>query len=207
MLRPYNNGDRMSVTLCINGKRYGKRLHNLVANEFIPNPSHTDHAHNANLDVKSCTSPAVTPWTPCRGYPLDTFPPLHTELDTHLRLLPEYLPAVSSWTVYHFAGTHWIPSRGYTLDTFPRLHPGHPPAITPWTPSRAYRLDTLPLLPPVHPPAVTPRDTLPRLHPGHPLAVIPGILSRGYALDTFPLLFSLPLSLSRSLYSHRLSVH
>ena len=38
LLKPYDSGGRMSVTLCVNGKRHGKRLHNLVAAAFIPNP-------------------------------------------------------------------------------------------------------------------------------------------------------------------------
>ena len=39
MLKPLNSGGRMSVTLYINGRGYGKRVHNLVANAFVPNPS------------------------------------------------------------------------------------------------------------------------------------------------------------------------
>ena len=39
MLQPFNSGGRMSVTLYINGRGYGKRVHNLVANAFVPNPS------------------------------------------------------------------------------------------------------------------------------------------------------------------------
>ena len=38
MLQPFNSG-RMSVTLYINGRGYGKRVHNIVANAFVPNPS------------------------------------------------------------------------------------------------------------------------------------------------------------------------
>ena len=38
MLKPYDSGGRMSVTLCVNCKGHGKRLHNLVAAAFIPNP-------------------------------------------------------------------------------------------------------------------------------------------------------------------------
>ena len=54
MLQPYNSGGRMRVTLCSNGKRHGKRLHNLVANDFIPNLSQKYHVYTANLDVKNC---------------------------------------------------------------------------------------------------------------------------------------------------------
>jgi len=54
MLKPYDSGGRMSVTLCSNGKRYGKRLHNLVANAFLPNPDQKEHVYNANLDIRNC---------------------------------------------------------------------------------------------------------------------------------------------------------
>jgi len=54
MLKPYDSGGRMSVTLCVNGKGYGKRLHNLVANAFLPNPEQKEHVYNANLDVRNC---------------------------------------------------------------------------------------------------------------------------------------------------------
>jgi len=54
MLKPYDSGGRMSVTLYISGKGYGKRLHNLVANAFLPNPEQKEHVYNANLDVSNC---------------------------------------------------------------------------------------------------------------------------------------------------------
>ena len=41
MLKPYNSGGRMSVELRANGKGYGKRVHNLVANACVPSPSQT----------------------------------------------------------------------------------------------------------------------------------------------------------------------
>ena len=54
MLKPYNSGGRMSVELRANGKGYGKRVHNLVATAFVPNPSQKEYVYNANLDVKNC---------------------------------------------------------------------------------------------------------------------------------------------------------
>ena len=54
MLKPYDSVGRMSVTLYINGKGYGKRLHNLVANAFVPNPDQKEFVYNANLDVRNC---------------------------------------------------------------------------------------------------------------------------------------------------------
>ena len=54
MLQPFNSGGRMSVTLYINGGGYGKRVHNLVANAFVPNPIQKEYVYNANLDVKNC---------------------------------------------------------------------------------------------------------------------------------------------------------
>ena len=54
ILKPYDSVGRMSVTLYINGKGYGKRLHNLVANAFVPNPDHKEFVYNANLDVRNC---------------------------------------------------------------------------------------------------------------------------------------------------------
>ena len=44
----------MSVTLSHNGKKYGKRLHILVAAAFLPNPEHKDHVYNANCDIRNC---------------------------------------------------------------------------------------------------------------------------------------------------------
>ena len=54
MLKPYNSGGRMSVELRANGKGYGKRVHNLVANAFVPNPSQKEYVYNANLDIRNC---------------------------------------------------------------------------------------------------------------------------------------------------------
>ena len=44
----------MSVTLSHNGKKYGKRLHILVAAAFLPNPDQKEHVYNSNLDVRNC---------------------------------------------------------------------------------------------------------------------------------------------------------
>ena len=54
MPKPYDSIGRMNMTLYINGKGYGKRLHNLVANAFLPNPEQKEHVYNANLDVRNC---------------------------------------------------------------------------------------------------------------------------------------------------------
>ncbi len=54
ILKPYDSLGRMSVTLYINGKGYGKRLHNLVADTSVPNPDQKEFAYNANLDVRNC---------------------------------------------------------------------------------------------------------------------------------------------------------
>ena len=39
ILQPFNSGGRMSVTLYINGRGYGKRVHNLVANRLYQTPA------------------------------------------------------------------------------------------------------------------------------------------------------------------------
>ena len=54
MLKPYNSGGRMSVELRANGKGYGKRLHNLVANAFLPNPDQKELVYNVNFDNANC---------------------------------------------------------------------------------------------------------------------------------------------------------
>ena len=54
MLQPFNSGGRMSVTLYINGRGHGKRLHILVAAAFLPNPDQKEHVYNANLDIRNC---------------------------------------------------------------------------------------------------------------------------------------------------------
>ena len=54
ILQPYDSGGRMSVTLFANKKKFGKRLHNLVANAFVPNPDQKEHVYNANFDNANC---------------------------------------------------------------------------------------------------------------------------------------------------------
>ncbi len=48
ILKPFDCGGRMSVTLCVNGKGYGKR------NAFVPNPDQKEYVYNANCDVTNC---------------------------------------------------------------------------------------------------------------------------------------------------------
>ena len=47
-------GGRMSVTLYNDNKKYGRRLHNLVANAFVPNPDQKEYVYNANCDLRNC---------------------------------------------------------------------------------------------------------------------------------------------------------
>ena len=54
ILQPCDSGGRMSVTLCANKNKFGKRLHNLVANAFVPNPDQKEHVYNANFDNANC---------------------------------------------------------------------------------------------------------------------------------------------------------
>ena len=46
--------NRMAVTLYIGMRKFGRRLHNLVAHAFIPNPEHKECVYNANNDVTNC---------------------------------------------------------------------------------------------------------------------------------------------------------
>ena len=44
----------MAVTLYSNSKKFGRRLHNLVAHELVPNPQKKDYVYNANSDNANC---------------------------------------------------------------------------------------------------------------------------------------------------------
>ena len=53
--KAYDSGGRMSVTLYNSSRqRFGKRLHNLVAQAFVPNPERKECVHNMNCDVTNC---------------------------------------------------------------------------------------------------------------------------------------------------------
>ena len=55
MLKAYEGaGGRMSVTLYNDNKKYGRRLHILVANAFVPNPDKKEYVYNANCDLRNC---------------------------------------------------------------------------------------------------------------------------------------------------------
>ena len=53
-LNPFCSGGRMTVTLCQRGKKYGKRVHILVATAFLPNPDQKEYVYHSNLDVRNC---------------------------------------------------------------------------------------------------------------------------------------------------------
>ena len=54
LIKPYQDNGRMAVTLYANNKKFGRRLHNLVAHEFVPNPQHKEYVYNANSDTANC---------------------------------------------------------------------------------------------------------------------------------------------------------
>ena len=54
LLKPHLDNGRMAVTLYANNKKFGRRLHNLVAHEFVPNPQNKEYVCNANSDNANC---------------------------------------------------------------------------------------------------------------------------------------------------------
>jgi hypothetical protein len=55
MVKAYEGtGGRMSVTLYNDSQKYGRRLHNLVANAFVLNPDQKEYVYNANCDLRNC---------------------------------------------------------------------------------------------------------------------------------------------------------
>ncbi len=54
MVKAYDSGGRMSVTMCTNEKKFGRRLHNLVAQAFVPNPKQKEYVYHANRERANC---------------------------------------------------------------------------------------------------------------------------------------------------------
>ena len=54
LIKPYQDNGRMAVTLYANNKKFGRRLHNLLAHEFVPNHQHKEYVYNANSDTANC---------------------------------------------------------------------------------------------------------------------------------------------------------
>ena len=55
-VKPYQDNGRMAVTLYANNKKFGRRLHNLVAHEFVSSHQHKEYVYNANSDTTNCRS-------------------------------------------------------------------------------------------------------------------------------------------------------
>ncbi len=53
-VKPYEQCRRMSVALFHNKKQYGRRLHNLVAHAFVPNPEQKEYVYNLHFDFTNC---------------------------------------------------------------------------------------------------------------------------------------------------------
>ena len=53
-VKPYQDCGRMAVTLYANNKKFGRRLHRLVAEAFVPNPDHKEFVYNINCDTANC---------------------------------------------------------------------------------------------------------------------------------------------------------
>ena len=53
-VKPYQDNGRMAVTLYANNKKFGRRLHNLVAHEFVPKLQNKEYVYNANSDNANC---------------------------------------------------------------------------------------------------------------------------------------------------------
>ena len=54
MIKTYMDNGRMAVTLYIGKQKFGRRLHNLVAHAFVPNPEHKQYVYNRNCEFENC---------------------------------------------------------------------------------------------------------------------------------------------------------
>ncbi len=54
MIKAYMDYNRMAVTLYIGKRKFGRRLHNLVAHAFIPNPERKQYVYNRNFETANC---------------------------------------------------------------------------------------------------------------------------------------------------------
>jgi hypothetical protein len=54
LIKPYQDNGRMAVTLYANNTKFGRRLHNLVAHGFVPNPDPKEFVYNVNFDNVNC---------------------------------------------------------------------------------------------------------------------------------------------------------
>jgi hypothetical protein len=54
IIKPYDQGGRMSVAFYIDKKTVCRRLHNIVATAFVPNPEQKEYAYHVNFDRMNC---------------------------------------------------------------------------------------------------------------------------------------------------------
>jgi hypothetical protein len=54
MVKAYMDNGRMAVTLYTGKRKFGRRLHNLVAHAFIPNLEHKQYVYNRNFETENC---------------------------------------------------------------------------------------------------------------------------------------------------------
>lgn len=54
IVNAYMDSGRMAVTLYIGKRKFGRRVHNLVAHAFVPNLEHKQYVYNRNLDCVNC---------------------------------------------------------------------------------------------------------------------------------------------------------